>query len=119
MAHPNGNKMWLKQPAWFHHKTEISCWKIQVHCINVKKNTDKKDLQICWIGAQIHHYNKYAKTYPKEVTFNAALYWEMNEAKFVILVELLNQTNITKNDQLDKALLDKCKDTYFENEFNK
>ena len=53
------------------------------HCIDVKDKTDKKDMQVCRIGAQIYHVAKYAEKNKEEMEVNAAMYEGMNTPKHV------------------------------------
>ena len=57
------------------------------HCIDVSKNTDKKDLQICQIGAQMYHYTKYVDKHKEEEALNATFFQEINEPKHAQLVQ--------------------------------
>ena len=69
---------------------QCACCKMFGHCIDVKDKTDKKDMQICRIGAQIYHVTKYAKQHKDEMEVNAAMYEGMNTPKHVKFVKIKN-----------------------------
>ena len=77
------------------------------HCINVKDKKDKKDFQICPIGAQIYNVKQYAEDHQEEMAINAAMYREINEHKHVRLVQL-------DRNPPESELEDECKKAYIE-----
>lgn len=72
-----------------------------------KDKTDKKDIQICCIGAQIYNYQKYAENHQNELPINAKLYQEMNEPRHVCLVQFISNP-------LESKLKDEYKRAYIE-----
>ena len=77
------------------------------HCIDVKDKKDKKDFQICCIGAQIYNVKQYADDHPEEMAVNAAMYREMNEPKHVRLVQLdRNPSEFELEDECEKAYIE-------------
>merc|ERR1712115_117077 len=86
IARPNGNKTTTDTTPTIQCKNtakQCACCKMFGHCIDVKDKTDKKDMQVCCIGAQIYHVAKYAKTHKDEMEMNAAMYEGMNTPKHV------------------------------------
>ena len=66
------------------------------HCIDVKDKTDKKDMQVCRIGAQIYHVAKYAETHKDEMEVNAAMYEGTNTPKHVKYVKINNNPPLSE-----------------------
>ena len=63
IARPGGNRPKTGTTPTIQRKNtakQCACCKMFGHCIDVKDKTDKKDMQICRIGAQIYHVTKYA-----------------------------------------------------------
>ena len=90
------------------------------HCIDVKDKTDKNDIQVCQIEAQIYHYLQYAKKHKEEVALNALLYKDMNEPKHVCLVQSKRNPPISEfEDVCEQAYIEEL-NTYndLDQEFN-
>ena len=93
LARPGGNQTTTGTTPTFQRKNtakQCACCKMFGHCIDVKDKTDKKDMQICCIGAQIYHVAKYAEQHKDEMEVNAAMYAGMNTPKHVKFVKIKN-----------------------------
>ena len=83
------------------------CCGMHGHCIDVKDKKDKKDFQICRIGAQIYNVKQYTDQHPEEMAINATMYREINEPKHVRLVQLdRNPSEFELEDECEKAYIE-------------
>ena len=109
IAHPTGNKTSTGTSPPFQRKNtakQCACCKMFGHCIDVKDKTDKKDMQVCCIGAQIYHVAKYAEKHKEEMEVNAAMYEGMTTPKhFKYVNKFCKPTSSELEDACEKEFI--------------